>query len=410
VFRGSVPLPENNETVGGDEEPDDAESRTLPSDEVAKSELSESTTKTAIESDEPDGKNLGTDQSSQTDLTVLRNVVRKLNEEVNGILASRGIKPLRVEDVLVVLRLLDESIVGDDSANKLSTAEFKKLKSIVKTGVLPKDVRLRNFSRYYNGHTMQHGSWVRLMLVDRKSSGVFSLSVRSKKIFDRPYSQIERQQKNSHSTLIGRLITYFKDDPRFGSDFKPTADYDKLAADAQNAIRKKDVDAFISLFHFDGVKKNNSVRKFVRDEVEALLKRKVASTKFVPKGFTGNLLQWQAGTVYVANLRVEGYLSFALTDQRKHEPASLKFEVGSADGKPRLVCYIVKSNSLKAGTKLTGPTSISGFYIQRNDGSLEAGFNIKAAVELKELERANGEIWQQYPGLRRQVFRDQSHA
>ena len=111
------------------------------------------------------------------------------------------------------------------------------------------------------------------MLVDRKGWGAFSLSIRSKMIFERPYSQIERQQRDSHLMLLNRLISYFREDPEFGTDLKPTADYEALVDDVQNAFKKKDSDAFIKLFHFDGVAKDDSIREFVRDEVEALLKR-----------------------------------------------------------------------------------------------------------------------------------------
>ena len=69
----------------------------------------------------------------------------------------------------------------------LSDDEFQKLKAVAETRSLPKDVILRQFVRYNDGTGVEHGWWVRLILM-RQDKCPFSLTIRQDAAFRRPYT------------------------------------------------------------------------------------------------------------------------------------------------------------------------------------------------------------------------------
>lgn len=334
---------------------------------------------------------------NKTDENSLRNVVRRINQEVKNIPATSSMQPLKTEDVLSAIRNIDrpKTVKQNAPPNWLSLAEYETLTSILKTNRLPENVAIRNFSRYCDGTTMQHGSWVRLMF-QRESAGPFCLAIRSNLVFVRPITFIERHHRDSHTVLIGRLITYFQTDPKFGANPPLSVDYEPLQKSVKAAILKKDLDALKQLFQAEETNAN-STRQAAIAELQGILKRDVRDVTFLRRGFRGDLFHWQAGKTFGPNLPVEGYMRIDFVDNDAESSNSIHLEVGAKDGRPRLVHYVVKSDRLKTGTKLSGHASISGFYVQTANGGLESGVNITAPTELKELEQANRELWLERP-------------
>ena len=330
----------------------------------------------------------------------LQMAVQRINREVKEIPTTSKLKPLTVAEVLSAIKSIEQQSMVKENAppNWLSPAEFESLSNIVKTNRLPENITLRNFSRYCDGETMKHGSWIRLML-HRKSAGPFCLVVRSNEIFERPFTFIERLHRDSHTVLIGRLITYFKDTPNFGENPLTTAEYQQFAKQVNEAITKKELNRLQQLFHFES-DETNSFRQGAIAELKKTLDRKVRNLTFVNRGFKGDLFHWQAGKTFKPNLPVEGYLRIQFTDNHASQPNELYLEVGAKDGEPRFVSYVTTSDQLKPGTKLSGNPSISGFYVQTVDGGLESGVNISAPTELRELEQANRELWLEKPNKR----------
>ena len=226
----------------------------------------------------------------------LAGAVNAINEQVREIPAARSIKPLTVTDVLDAIRHLDEKTIGD-GPTQLTQREYDLLQGVLESKRFPDGFGLRNFARRCDGHTMKHGSWVRL-LIQRESRGPFSLAVRAEVVFERPLSQIERQERDSHRTLLGRLITYFAEDPKWGESPALTADYEALVTASRKAFAAKDLPALTKLLFFDGIDGNPSSHRFQQGELKALLEREIKNVSFERKRFLGTPVHWMTLRTY----------------------------------------------------------------------------------------------------------------
>ena len=152
----------------------------------------------------------------------------------------------------------------------------------------------------------------------------------------------EEVKRNGGMPTIGRLVTYFDEDPKFNQITGRSADYEKLVSAARAALDKGNVDEFLTLFYWEGA--DGALREFVKREITALTKRKVQMITVERKRFQGELIQRQGFVRYGSNLPVEGYLDFVYAPPEKHEPLSLRLEMGEHQGQPRFVCHVVKED------------------------------------------------------------------
>lgn len=331
-------------------------------------------------------------------ITKLSVAVAKINAELRDLPFRVNVAPLSENEVLAAIRALKDK--SDVAPNDLAA-----LLQLASTGEFPPNVSLSHFIRYDTGRSMQHGSWVRLF-VTHESSGPFTVQVRAKVAFDRPHTQKERMFRRALPPMgmvgIKRVITYFKDDPKFGTTPQQSSDYSKLIADVRRALRKQDPAELEKLFHWEGVSGNDPLRKFVRSELEQIVEHGVATLTYTPRRFAGDLFQWEFHRTWGPNAPVEGYLDFKLADQESVAARPLRLEVGTVDGKPRFICHIVVDDQLPnwLGKKTTGPLSFSGFYLPAVDGKLEQGTVLTAPEEMAPLREANREIWLRSPASR----------
>jgi len=321
-------------------------------------------------------------------LTPLAAAVRVVNEQA----VKHGVKqePLTESQVLDALDKLEQ-------AEGLSDEHFQLLKNISATRILPAHVSLRQFLRYDNHAAMQHGWWVKLIL-ERDSGGAYGIWIRKHLDFTRPFTQKERQfrdevRRTGGFPTLGRLVTYFEDEPRFNQTAALSADYEELVNAARAAIEQHNLADFLKLFHWDGA--DDALREFIKREATEIVNQKFQLVTVEKKRFQGELAQWQGFTRYGPNLPVEGYIDFVYAKRQEQEPNSLRLEMGEHQGKPWFVCHVTKEDRTDQfiGKRLSKPISISGFISPLPDGWLEFGWNIDAPDELPALGQANLELW-----------------
>jgi hypothetical protein len=332
---------------------------------------------------------------------VLAEAVRAINQQAAKLWESRTQKPLTEDEVVKAIELLGRN-------ERLSDAEYQELKRIVETRRLPKDVVLRHFVRYNDGTGVQHGWWVRLLLVrDSKSpfvsNGTFSLTIRQESPFRRPYTQKERQfQEEFHRTgslpLMNRLVAYFDEDPKFGvvQNFSPQ-EADRLANTVKKATNDKKVDDLLMTYHWDGVDKET--RGAVRAEAEKFVKRPLASVSVSPRRFGGRLHHWQGLKTWDPNLPVRGYVVLEFSDAA--EPKAVWLEFGETAGDARLVNYIVSRDDgpRMVGKPVSGTISMSGSIplVHLGGGWYDFYLQIEAPDDWPALQNANFEVWKIRP-------------
>jgi beta-lactamase regulating signal transducer with metallopeptidase domain len=330
-----------------------------------------------------------TPESETEDQFSLAAAVRAINVAKAAMPVNHEVPPLKEQAVIDKLKELVQP-------EGLSDADFAKLKKIVATRRLPRDVTLKQYIRYDAGTYMQHGWFVRLML-ERDGASPFNLWIGKHHKKGLPYTQKERQfreevRKSRGMPTLGRLISYFDADPKFDKPLGFVVDPDELLEQAQKAIRDdKDVDAFLKLFHWEGV--DDATREFVRREAEHMVKRQPLIITPEYKFYGGKLVHWQGVRTYEPNLEVVGYIDF---DFGGGHAIWMEFgEDKDDDYKLKFINYVVKEDNLEKflGKELTSPINVSGYNSLLPDGHIEMGWNITAPDELAPLRQANLELW-----------------
>ena len=322
--------------------------------------------------------------------TSLAEAIRAINEQAAKAPESRMQKPLTEDQVIKSI----EELARDDG---LSDTEYRELKRIVVTRRLPKNVILRQFVRYNEGTEVQHGWWVRLMLLgDRK--GTFSLTIRQESLFHRPHTQKERLfrdevRRTGVMPMLNRLVAYFDEDPKFAAVQRfSQQEADRLADAVKKAISDRKADDLLKTYHWEGVDQGTCAT--VRTEAEQFVKRQLSSVSVSPRRFGGRLRHWQGLRTWDPNLPVLGYIVLEFTDS--DGPKSVWLEFGETQGSARLVNYIVSQDDgpRLVGKRLPGTVSMHGFpLVELGDGWFEWYFHIEAPDELPALQNANLELW-----------------
>ncbi|HQX52015.1 MAG TPA: M56 family metallopeptidase, partial [Planctomycetaceae bacterium] len=181
------------------------------------------------------------------------------------------------------------------------------LREILKTGMLPSNVYFRRFTRFDDGEQM-HGVWWVRLVAQPPAGGVFSVPVRTKAIYSRPYTQMERQQNAADGmTLIGRVSSYYETPPVLReAPSLNQASVDRLIERFQAAIKAKDPDALKTLFESQAA--SDSIRRFAESELTTLNEATIHSIKVTPRTLDGNLITWSGWQKYKPNLPVVGFL------------------------------------------------------------------------------------------------------
>ena len=260
---------------------------------------------------------------------------------------------------------------------------------------LPQHVSLRLITRYDDGERFHHVWWVRLTLT-RTSGPIRTFPIRRQTIFDRPYTQKEREfkeacRRDGGIPVIGRLSAYFSDDPQFGKMTPIAKDKSAVLIDAvKKALDQQDLSGLLNLYHWEHAE--DETRNYVRSEMSQLLRRKVESVNVVPKRFGGKLHHWQAFQTFDPNLPVLGYLVFAFSpnDGQQHEARSLWLELGMRDGQLRLVNYVEKSFSPpREEFQLEATAHLEPL----SDSTYEHSWTIKSPEIFVSARMANQEVW-----------------
>jgi hypothetical protein len=331
---------------------------------------------------------------SEDESTSLADAIRLINEQAAKLAESRSQKPLTEDEVVDAIK----KFARDE--RKLAEPDYRKLQQVAEKRRLPKDVILRQFVRYNEGTGVQHGWWVRLMLL-RKDQSPFVLTLREEVLLRRPYSQMERQFQDevdrTGMPTLNRLVTYFDENPKFTVTqpfSKPDAD--KLADAVKKAIADRNPVELEKYYHWEGVVEGARAR--VRKEAEQLTKRQLSTVSVTPRRFGGRLNHSQSFQIWDPNLPVLGHIVLEFSD--KEEPNSVSLEFGETRDGARLVNYIVSRDDSPRflGKRLSGPVSVSGLpSVQLPDGSLEMETQIEAPEELSALRNANFELWKIRP-------------
>jgi beta-lactamase regulating signal transducer with metallopeptidase domain len=325
----------------------------------------------------------------------LAEAVRAINQQAAKLPESRAQKPLTEDQVVKSI----DQLARDD---RLSDAEYRELKRIAETRRLPKSVVLRQFVRYYDDTDVQHGWWVRLMLL-RDDGAPFSMSIRQEPVFRRPYTQAERLfqdevRRSGGIPTMGRLVAYFGEDPKFGTGQQFSAhEADRLADAVKKAIEAKNADDLLKTYHWAGV--DEATRAQVRAEAELLVKRKPSSISVSPRRFGGTLVLGLAFQTWGPNLPVLGYVVLEFSDAAG--PKSVWLEFGESQGAARLVNYIVTKDEgpSRIGKPFSRPFRVHYFQtVPPEKKWIELGTQIDDAPdELPALRNANFELWKVQP-------------
>jgi hypothetical protein len=331
--------------------------------------------------------------------TSLAEAVRAINEQAAKVPESRMQKPLTEDQVVKSI----EELARDD---RLSDAEYRELKRIVGTRRLPKNVILRQFVRYNEGTCVQHGWWVRLMLL-RDGQAPFSLTIRQESVFRRPYTQKERlfqdEVRRRGIGTMSRLVAYFDEDPKFGAvQGFPAQEADRLADSIKKAVNDGKAEDLLKTYHGEGVEEGT--RAEVRSEAEQLVKRQLRSVSVKPRRFGGRLRHWRGFQMWEPNLPVLGYVVLEFADG--DGPRSAWLEFGKTQDGARLVNYVVTQDDgpLMIGKPLSRPIRVRALAtVHPEHGWDEFHFQIDAPDELPALQNANLELWKKYAKPRAQT-------
>ena len=336
----------------------------------------------------------------------LAEAVGAVNQQAAKSPESRGQSPVTEDEVVKAIEKFSRSKPVPEGEKqeirRLSDEELQKLKRIVTTRRLPKDVVLRQFVRYNDGTCVEHGWWVRLILM-RQDTCPLSLTVRQEPAFRRPYTQKERQfqaemRRTGLVPTMGRLVAYFEEDPKFAAVQKFSAqEADRLAQAVKKALQDGKTEDLLKTFHWEKV--DEATRTWVRQEAEQLVKRQLAAVCVSPRRFGGRLTNWWGLRIWDPNLPVLGYVVLGFAD--KDAPRSIWLEFGETRDGARLVNYIVSRDD---GPRMIGkPLPGGGFSVQSfltnhpEKGWSEFYSQIGAPDELPALQNANLEIWKLNP-------------
>jgi hypothetical protein len=320
----------------------------------------------------------------------LADAVRAVNEQAAKLAESRSQNPLTEEQVVDAIKKLKRD------ETKLVDKDYESLRQIAETRRLPKNIHLKQFVRYNDGTGVQHGWWVRLLLL-RKDQATFAVTVREEISLRRPYTQKERQfqQEVSGSGMptLNRLVAYFDEDPQFSvtQSFSKKA-AEELAAAVKKAIEGHSPAELEKQYHWEGVEKGSRDR--IHSEAVELTKRPLSSVTVTPRRFGGQVTLSQSFQLWDSNLPVLGYVVVEFSD--KTGPSSVALEFGTSQDGLRLVNYIVSRDDTAKylGKKLTKSVTVHGApLIQLPDGALESYSEIDAPAELPALHHANFELW-----------------
>jgi beta-lactamase regulating signal transducer with metallopeptidase domain len=243
------------------------------------------------------------------------------------------------------------------------------LNEILKSGSLPSNVYFRRFTRLDDGKEM-HGVWLVRLVVETNDGPVYSVPVRSRFLYSRPYTQMERQQNAADGlTLINRVASYYEEPPVVvqPSDL-PAASVETLIRKTQDGIKAEDDTAIGSLFESTGA--SETQREFAVSELRALSKARVHSIKVSPLKLKGEQRTWSAWQFYKPNLPVVAFLEIeyedrdAATRRADAQPLAeerkvLSLELGLVGDELRLVNYVADGErtppeSLNPGPSITG--------------------------------------------------------
>jgi hypothetical protein len=331
----------------------------------------------------------------------LAGAVQAINEQAAKLPESRTQNPLTEDEVVTSIekfsRPKPKPDEGNQDLNRLSDEEFQELKKIAETRLLPKDVILRQFVRYNDGTRVEHGWWVRLLLM-RHDKCPFCLSIRQKSIFPRPYNQKEREfqaevSQRGFMPTLGRLVAYFDEDPKFETAQKfSVTEANRLADAVKKAVNEKNVEDLLKCYHWEKV--DVATRTWVRKESEQLTKRQLATVSVSPRRFSGRLTNWWGFKIWDPNLPVLGYIVLKFSD--KDEPKSIWLECGETPDGARLVNYIVTRDdgpSMVGKPLPGGGFKVTGFIMIHPEKGWDENIDqIDAPDELPALQNANLEI------------------
>ena len=332
----------------------------------------------------------------------LADAVQAINKQATKFPETRDQSPLTEEEIIKSLENFSNPKPGPDEQyrelRRLSDEEFQKLKGIVETHRLPKDVVLRQFVRYKVDTGVEHGWWVRLILI-RQNVCPFSLTIREKSAFHRPFTQKERQfedemQRTGFIPTMSRVAAFFEEDPKFGiaQEFVPQ-DAERLADAVKKAIKDKNVDDLLNSYHWEKV--DDRTRTWVREEAEQFMKRQISKVSIIPRRFSGNLKICADFKILDPNLPVLGYVVLEFADVDGQKTTWLEF--GKTPDGTRLVNYIVSKDD---GPRMIGkPLPGGGVRVHLfqtlppENGWSDLYSEINAPDELPALQNANFEVW-----------------
>ncbi len=332
----------------------------------------------------------------------LEEAVKAVNEQAAEWPETRGLGPLTEDEAIQALKRLSRRkpppVEKSYGLPGLSDEEFRGLKRIVETRRLPKEVILRQFVRYDDGTCVEHGWWVRLVLM-RAEKCPFSLTVREQSVFRRPYTQKEREfhgemRRTGAIPTMGRLVAYFDEDPKFGAVREFSAEKaHRLAEAVKKAVQGGKAEDFLKSYDWEGV--DEATRTWVREEAEQLSKRRLSGVSVEARRYSGRLENWRGFQIWDPNLRVRGYVVLDFADEEV--PRSIWLEFGETEDGARLVNYVV-SKDLRA-QMIGKPLSGGGIRVQAfqsfdaEKGRYELFSQIDAPDELPALRKANLEVW-----------------
>ncbi len=337
----------------------------------------------------------------------LADAIRAINEQAAKLPEGRAQRPLTEDEVIKCIERFSRPNLppGNHDAHlkRLSDEEFRGVKAIVETHRLPKEIVLRQFVRYDDGTGVEHGWWVRLILM-RQDKCPFGLPIRQESIFRRPYTQKERQFRDEMRRrhlipTMGRLVAYFDGDLKFGKVQEySTQEADRLADAVKKAISDKNTDDLLKTYQWEKVAERT--RKWVRGEVESLTKRQLSAVSVSPRQFGGRLTHWQGFQTWDPNLQVLGYVTLTFADKDDPNPVSLEF--GHAPGGARLVNYIVSRDDfprMKGKPLAKGGIQVQSFQMALPDNDWFDFYSQieNAPDELPGLQNANLELWKTKP-------------
>jgi beta-lactamase regulating signal transducer with metallopeptidase domain/thiol-disulfide isomerase/thioredoxin len=323
----------------------------------------------------------------------LADAVSAINQLAAKTAETRALKPLTEDDVIKVIKELNHN-------DWISGEEYQEIKRIAETRRLPKNIILRQFMRLYDDTSVEHGWWVRLIIM-RDNAAPSSITIRQEPLFQRPYTQKERmfheETRQNGIPTMGRLVAYFDDDPKFNEvQTFSRQEADRLADAVKKALSDKKTDDLLNAYDWERVDKET--RASVRKEAEQFMKRQLPSVSVSPRRFGGNLMHWQGAKTMEPNLPVLGYIVLDFADE--DVPSSVSLEFGQTKDGARLVNYIVTKDDFTRliGKPFSGPFQVRGYTMMHPEkGWYELFDEIVAPDEFAILRNANFEIWKIHP-------------